>query len=131
MAEVEKTVRTLTGRVVSDKMDKSITVLIERRVKHPIYGKYIRRSRKIHSTSCGSCGAICIARCTSASCCAEAASAKGPAAVNRYKTHKCAAQYSRRVGPGNRHLQGATRCLAVIRTCRCLKGSSCNSRHAL
>ena len=39
MAEVEKTVRTLTGRVVSDKMDKSITVLIERRVKHPIYGK--------------------------------------------------------------------------------------------
>ncbi len=38
MAEAEKTVRTLTGRVVSDKMDKTITVLIERRVKHPIYG---------------------------------------------------------------------------------------------
>ncbi len=36
MAEVEKTVRTLTGRVVSDKMDKTITVLIERRVKHQI-----------------------------------------------------------------------------------------------
>ena len=44
MAEVEKTVRTLTGRVVSDKMDKTITVLIERRVKHPIYGKYVKRS---------------------------------------------------------------------------------------
>ena len=41
MAEAEKTVRTLTGRVVSDKMDKTITVLIERRVKHPIYGKYV------------------------------------------------------------------------------------------
>ena len=40
MAEAEKTVRTLTGRVVSDKMDKTVTVLIERRVKHPIYGKY-------------------------------------------------------------------------------------------
>ena len=49
MAEVEKTVRTLTGRVVSDKMDKSITVLIERRVKHPIYGKYVKRSTKLHA----------------------------------------------------------------------------------
>jgi len=36
------------GTVVSDKMDKSITVLIERRVKHPIYGKYITRSTKLH-----------------------------------------------------------------------------------
>ncbi len=42
MAEAQKTVRTLTGRVVSDKMDKTVTVLIERRVKHPIYGKYVR-----------------------------------------------------------------------------------------
>jgi small subunit ribosomal protein S17 len=42
-------VRTLTGRVVSDKMDKSITVLIERRVKHPLYGKFIRRSTKLHA----------------------------------------------------------------------------------
>ena len=40
--------RTLTGRVISDKMDKSATVLIERRVKHPVYGKYIRRSTKLH-----------------------------------------------------------------------------------
>jgi len=40
---------TLTGRVVSDKRDKSIGVLIERRVKHPVYGKYIRRSSKLHA----------------------------------------------------------------------------------
>ena len=40
--------RTLTGRVVSNKMDKSVTVKIERLVKHPMYGKYIRRSSKLH-----------------------------------------------------------------------------------
>lgn len=45
----EKTVRTLTGKVVSDKMDKSIVVLIERRVQHPVYGKMIRRSTKLHA----------------------------------------------------------------------------------
>jgi small subunit ribosomal protein S17 len=49
MAEAQKTVRTLTGIVVSDKMDKTITVLIERRVKHPIYGKYVKRSTKLHA----------------------------------------------------------------------------------
>ena len=43
----EQTVRTLTGRVVSDKMEKSIVVLIERRVQHPLYGKSIRRSTKL------------------------------------------------------------------------------------
>jgi len=42
-----KLVRTLTGRVVSDKMNKSIVVLIERRVKHPMYGKYVSRSSKL------------------------------------------------------------------------------------
>lgn len=47
MADVEKTKRTATGKVVSDKMDKTITVLVERRVKHPIYGKFITRSTKI------------------------------------------------------------------------------------
>ncbi|SMF44598.1 SSU ribosomal protein S17P [Alteromonadaceae bacterium Bs31] len=47
MAEAEKLVRTLTGRVVSDKMDKSIVVLIERRVKHPVYGKYVSKSSKL------------------------------------------------------------------------------------
>ena len=45
----EKVMRTVTGRVVSDKMDKTITVLLERKVKHPVYGKYIRRSTKIHA----------------------------------------------------------------------------------
>lgn len=45
----EKVVRTLTGKVVSDKMNKSIVVLIERRVQHPLYGKSIRRSTKLHA----------------------------------------------------------------------------------
>jgi small subunit ribosomal protein S17 len=41
--------RTLIGKVVSDKMDKTVTVLIERRVKHPLYGKIIMRSNKYHA----------------------------------------------------------------------------------
>ena len=41
--------RTLVGRVVSDKMDKTVTVLVERRVKHPMYDKIIVRSRKYHA----------------------------------------------------------------------------------
>jgi len=41
--------RTLVGRVVSDKMDKTVTVLIENRVKHPLYGKYVVRSKKYHA----------------------------------------------------------------------------------
>lgn len=41
--------RTLTGRVVSDKMDKTVTVLIERKVKHPLLGKVVRRSKKYHA----------------------------------------------------------------------------------
>lgn len=49
MNDEAKTNRTLTGRVVSDAMDKTITVLVERRVKHPLYGKFIRRSTKIHA----------------------------------------------------------------------------------
>ncbi len=43
----EVTARTLSGKVVSDKMDKTITVMIERRVKHPVYGKIISRTTKI------------------------------------------------------------------------------------
>jgi len=39
--------RTITGRVVSNKMDKTVTVLVERLVKHPVYGKYIKRSTKL------------------------------------------------------------------------------------
>jgi small subunit ribosomal protein S17 len=41
--------RTLTGRVTSNKMTKTVTVLIERKVKHPLYGKYITRSTKYHA----------------------------------------------------------------------------------
>jgi len=48
MSENVEVTRTVTGRVVSNKMDKTVTVLIERKVKHPIYGKYIRRSTKLH-----------------------------------------------------------------------------------
>ena len=44
-----KVVRTATGRVVSDKMDKTVTVLVERVVKHPLYGKVMRRSNKFHA----------------------------------------------------------------------------------
>lgn len=42
-----KTKRTVVGRVVSNKMDKSVTITIERLIKHPVYGKYIRRSNKV------------------------------------------------------------------------------------
>lgn len=47
--QTEKLVRTLSGRVVSDKMDKTVTVLIERKVKHPLIGKVVRRSKKFHA----------------------------------------------------------------------------------
>ncbi|MEJ2452823.1 MAG: 30S ribosomal protein S17 [Candidatus Thiodiazotropha sp.] len=49
MSEQENTNRTLVGQVVSDAMDKSITVSVERRVKHPVYGKFMRRSTKVHA----------------------------------------------------------------------------------
>ena len=49
MSEQSKLVRTLTGQVVSDKMDKSITVVIDRFVKHPLYGKFVRKSTKVHA----------------------------------------------------------------------------------
>ncbi len=46
---VEKNKRRIVGRVISDKMDKTITVLVERSVKHPLYGKILRRSTKLHA----------------------------------------------------------------------------------
>ena len=46
---LNKNARTAVGKVVSNGMDKSITVLIERRVKHPVYGKIVKRSTKIHA----------------------------------------------------------------------------------
>jgi small subunit ribosomal protein S17 len=45
----QKSGRTLTGRVVSDKMDKTVTVLVERRVTHPLYGKVMTRTKKYHA----------------------------------------------------------------------------------
>ncbi|MCB5162090.1 30S ribosomal protein S17 [Marinomonas algarum] len=47
MAETKA--RMATGKVVSDKMDKTITVLVERTEKHPLYGKFVRRSTKLHA----------------------------------------------------------------------------------
>ena len=49
MTETSSNRRTLTGRVVSDKMNKTVTVLVERRVKHPLYGKIVTRSKKYHA----------------------------------------------------------------------------------
>ena len=57
MSAAEKRTRIVSGKVVSNKMDKTITVLVERREKHAVYGKYITRSSKIHahdeSNQCG------------------------------------------------------------------------------
>ena len=67
MSTDDKLQRTLTGVVSSDKMDKSITVMIERRVKHPIYGKFIKRSTKLHvhdeNNECGIGDTVVIEQC--------------------------------------------------------------------
>ena len=59
--------RTQTGRVVSNKMDKSVTVLLERQIKHWLYGKYIKRSTKVlahdEENSCGEGDKVMIAEC--------------------------------------------------------------------
>ena len=49
MSESTEQLRTVEGRVVSNKMNKTVTILVERQVKHPLYGKYIRRSTKLHA----------------------------------------------------------------------------------
>ena len=49
MSDTEKKTRTLEGRVVSNKMAKTVTVLLERQVQHPLYGKIVRRSTKVHA----------------------------------------------------------------------------------
>ncbi|MCE2969624.1 MAG: 30S ribosomal protein S17 [Burkholderiales bacterium] len=49
MTTEKKVQRSLVGRVVSNKMDKTVTVLIERKVKHPVYGKYMTQSTKLHA----------------------------------------------------------------------------------
>ena len=59
--------RTVSGTVVSNRMDKSITVLVERRVQHPVYGKIIRRSTKLHAhdaeNSCNIGDAVTVVEC--------------------------------------------------------------------
>jgi len=49
MSDTEKSQRTIEGRVVSNKMQKTVTVLLERQVQHPLYGKIVRRSTKVHA----------------------------------------------------------------------------------
>jgi small subunit ribosomal protein S17 len=67
MSEQTSGNRTLQGRVVSDKMDKTITVLVERRVKHPLYGKFVRRSTKVHAhddaNECGIGDLVVVEQC--------------------------------------------------------------------
>jgi len=67
MSDESKVARTVTGRVVSDKMDKTITVLIERKVAHPIYKKYVKRSTKLHAhdaeNECQEGDLVTIAQC--------------------------------------------------------------------
>jgi small subunit ribosomal protein S17 len=67
MSEETKTNRRLTGRVVSNAMDKTITVLVERQVRHPLYAKYIRRSTKIHAhdedNACGRGDLVTVEQC--------------------------------------------------------------------
>lgn len=66
-ATTTEAVRTLIGRVTSDKMDKSITVMIERKVKHPLYGKFIKRSTKLHvhdeENTCNEGDTVAIEQC--------------------------------------------------------------------
>ncbi|HEX6993834.1 MAG TPA: 30S ribosomal protein S17 [Gammaproteobacteria bacterium] len=63
----QKTARTVVGRVVSDKMNKSVTVAVERLIKHPVYGKYIRRTTKImahdEDNACRTGDTVAIAEC--------------------------------------------------------------------
>ena len=67
MSDAAAVKRTVTGKVISSKMDKSATVLIERKVKHPVYGKYIRRSTKLHvhdaENSCQDGDVVTIEQC--------------------------------------------------------------------
>ena len=67
MSDQTSSNRTLQGRVVSDKMDKSVTVMVERQVKHPLYGKFIRRSSKVHAhdenNECGIGDLVIVEQC--------------------------------------------------------------------
>ena len=67
MTTTQEIKRTQTGRVVSNKMDKSVTVLLERQIKHALYGKYIKRSTKVQAhdedNNCGEGDKVMIAEC--------------------------------------------------------------------
>ncbi|HEY0711228.1 MAG TPA: 30S ribosomal protein S17 [Polyangia bacterium] len=67
MSDNNETLHTVEGRVVSNKMDKTVTVLVERQVKHALYGKYIRRSSKLHAhdeeNSCNEGDIVRVAEC--------------------------------------------------------------------
>ena len=67
MSEAEKRARSVSGTVVSNRMDKTITVKIDRRVKHSLYGKYISRSTKLHAhdenNECGEGDTVMIEEC--------------------------------------------------------------------
>ncbi|WP_295386806.1 30S ribosomal protein S17 [uncultured Thiodictyon sp.] len=67
MSDENQVNRTLSGRVVSSAMDKTVTVLIERRVKHPLYGKFLTRSTKIHAhdedNACGAGDLVRVEQC--------------------------------------------------------------------
>ena len=67
MSTTDQLKRTKTGRVTSDKADKTVTILLERQVKHPLYGKYIKRSSKVRAhdeeNSCGEGDMVRIKEC--------------------------------------------------------------------
>ena len=67
MSTTQEIKRTQTGRVVSNKMDKSVTVLLERQIKHALYGKYIKRSTKVRAhdeeNACSEGDKVMIAEC--------------------------------------------------------------------
>ena len=67
MTENANTLRTVEGRVVSNKMNKTVTILVERQVKHALYGKYLRRSTKLHAhdedNSCNEGDVVRVAEC--------------------------------------------------------------------
>ena len=67
MTSQQEIKRTQIGRVVSNKMDKSVTVLLERQIKHALYGKYIKRSTKVSAhdeeNDCGEGDTVMIAEC--------------------------------------------------------------------
>jgi small subunit ribosomal protein S17 len=64
---MSENIRTLQGRVISNKMDKSIVVAIERKVKHPIYGKFVKQTTKLHAhdenNQCGEGDTVTIREC--------------------------------------------------------------------